>query len=179
MGWTSNDLRIEMKNTEAAVKAAEAIKNYTIANAESYKTLNLQNFLNDLEIEETAVVLNDSYMMHGCDYMEYVPEICRVVASLTCVNTFEGTAFYTSGYGDEGNVEFSFNGSIVKSKSVCYPNGFVECLCCEECGMDVVSIHEYEAGKIYICPECGEEIDLSEAFEEYSPEIVEKEFCIK
>ena len=33
MGWTSNDLRIEMMNNEAAKNAAEAIKNYIAENA--------------------------------------------------------------------------------------------------------------------------------------------------
>ena len=176
MGWTSNDLRIEMMNNEAAKNAAEAIKNFATANAANYDTLNMDNFMSDLTVEGNSVVLDGSYAMHGWDYMNFVPEICKMIAA---TESFEGNAEYCSGYGDEGNFEFSCENGVLKMRSVSYPNGYCSHLCCEECGMDVVAIDEYEAGKIYICPECGEEIDLSEAFEEYSPVIAEEEFCIK
>ena len=176
MGWTSNDLRIEMMNNEAAKNAAEAIKNYIAENAAVYETVNMENLMADLTVEDNAVVLEDSYSMHGRNYMTFVPEICKIIAA---TDSFEGKAYYCSGYGDEGNFEFSCENGVLKMRSVNYPNGYCSHLCCEECGMDVVAIDEYEAGKIYICPECGEEIDLSEAFEEYSPVIVEEEFFIK
>ena len=61
MGWTSNDLRIEMMNAEAAEAAVEAIKNYATVNASKYDCLNLANLMNDLDVDGMAVVLEDSY----------------------------------------------------------------------------------------------------------------------
>ena len=176
MGWTSNDLRIEMMNAEAAEAAVEAIKNYATANASKYNSLNMANLMNDLDVDGMAIVLEDSYSMHCAEYLEFIPEICKLIAE---IGTFSGSAFMTSGYGDEGDFEFSCDGDTIRLKSVYYPNGFCEYLCCEECGEDVVLFEEYEEGKIYICPDCGEEIDLSEAYEEHKPEINEIVIKIK
>ena len=63
MGWTSNDLRIEMMNAEAAEAAVEAIKNYATANASKYNSLNMANLMNDLDVDGMAIVLEDSYSM--------------------------------------------------------------------------------------------------------------------
>ena len=176
MGWTSNDLRIEMKSIEAAQAAVEAIRNYVNANASKYESLNTANLMADLSAKNTAVVLYDSYSMHGFDYIEFVPEICKLIAE---IGIFSGNAAFLSGYGDEGEFEFSYDGNTISLKSIYYPNGYCESLCCEKCGMDLVSIDEYEEGEIYICPECGEEIDLFDAYEEYKPEIKEITIIIK
>ena len=39
-------------------------------------------------------------------------------------------------------------------------------------------LEEYEKGKIYICPECGAECDLSDDYEEAVPIIEHKEEII-
>lgn len=176
MGWTSNDLRIEMMNDEAAKSAAEAIKNYVNDNASHYETLNLNNLMTDLLINGSTVVLEDSYSMHGCDYMIFVTEICKVVAT---VGSFKGEAFYCSGYGDEGSVNFTCDDGMLNLKTICYPNGHCEYLPCEECGEDVIRFDEYKEGKLYICPECGEELDLADVYEEYKPEFNEIVIKIK
>ena len=90
MGWTSNDLRIEMMNNEAAKNAAKAIKNFATANAANYDTLNMDNFMSDLTVEGNSVVLDGSYAMHGWDYMNFVPEICKMIAA---TESFEGNAW--------------------------------------------------------------------------------------
>ena len=176
MGWTSNDLRIEMMNNEAAKNAAEAIKNFASANAANYDSMSIDTLMADLTIADNAVVLDCSYFMRGYDYTEFVPEICKMLAA---TESFKGEAYFIDGTSEECTFTFSCENGTLKMRSVNYPNGYCSHLCCEECGMDVVAIDEYEAGKIYICPECGEKIDLSEAFEEYSPVIAEEEFCIK
>jgi hypothetical protein len=48
MGWTSNDLRIEMMNKEAAKNAAEAIKNFASANAANYDSMSIDTLMADL-----------------------------------------------------------------------------------------------------------------------------------
>ena len=176
MGWTTNDLRIEMMNNEAAKNAAEAIKNFATANAANYDSVSIDNLMADLTIEDSIVVMDCSYFMHGYDYTEFVPEICKMLAS---TESFKGYASYCSGYGDEGEIDFDCVDGILNLKSVCYPNGRCEYLSCEECGEDIIPFDEYEEGNIYICPECGEEIDLSAAYEEYSAEIKEITFIAK
>ena len=58
MGWTTNDLRIEMMNNEAAKNAAEAIKNFATANAANYDSMNIDNLMADMTIDDNAVVLD-------------------------------------------------------------------------------------------------------------------------
>ena len=176
MGWTTNDLRIEMMNNEDAKNAAEAIKNFATANAANYDSMNIDNLMADMTIDDNAVVLDCSYFMHGYDYTEFLPEICKMLAA---VDSFKGEAYYCSGYGDEGNFKFTCENGILNLRSVCYPNGYCSYLCCEECGEDIIPFDEYEEGKTYICPECGEEIDLAAAYEEYKPEIKEIVFNTK
>ena len=40
MGWTSTNIKVEMMNEQAAINAAEAIKNYAFANAERFSSMN-------------------------------------------------------------------------------------------------------------------------------------------
>ena len=63
MGWTTNDLRIEMMNNEAAKNAAEAIKNFATANAANYDSMNIDNLMADMTIDDNAVVLDCSYFI--------------------------------------------------------------------------------------------------------------------
>lgn len=170
MGWTSNDLRIEMENAKTAATAAEAIKNYASEHVADYQSAMLERLMSDLTVKDNEVILQDSYFMHGFDYLEFVPEICKLIAT---IGTFKGEAFFISGYGDEGSSMFSSDGNTLTLKTVYYPNGYYEYLCCDECGEDVIPFEEYEEGKKYICPECGEEIDLSEFYKEHLPEIEE------
>ena len=167
MSWTTNDLRIEMMNNEAAKNAAEAIKNFATANAANYDSMSIDTLMADLTIADNAVVFDCSYFMRGYDYTEFVPEICKMLAA---AESFKGEAHFIDGSSEECHFIFSCENSILNLKSVYYPNGYCSCLCCEECGEEIVSFDEYEEGEIYICPECGEEIDLSDAYEEYKPE---------
>ena len=176
MGWTTNDLRIEMMNNEAAKNAAEAIKNYIAENKATYDSLNMKNFMEDLVVEKNSVIFDESYSMHGWEYMNFVPEICKMLAANA---SFKGDASCFSGYGDEGSCEFVCENGILNIRTVYYPNGYSEYLTCEECGEDVVLYDEYEAGKIYICPECGEAIDLSKVYENSTPEIKEFTYIAK
>lgn len=179
MSWTMNTMKIKMKSTKAAEAAFEAVTNYLKKNASDYETLNADQLMADLSVKGKAVVFEDSYAMHGCDFMTLIPEICKEIAASSSINAFSGEAFYGSGYGDEGNFEIRYENGTLHLKGVVYPNGYCEYLCCEECGADAVLFDEYEEGKIYICPECGEEIDLADIYKEHKPVVEEITINIK
>ena len=48
-----------------------------------------------------------------------------------------------------------------------------------ECGEYVVRLDEYDPSKTYICPECGEEVDLSENYKACAPVINKETIIIK
>ena len=176
MGWTTNDLRIEMMNNKAAKNSAEAIKNFATANAANYDSMSIDTLMADLTIADNAVVLDCSYFMRGYDYTEFVPEICKMLAA---TESFKGKAYFIDGSSEECTFTFSCDNGTLNLRSVYYPIGYCPTLCCEECGEDIIPFDEYEEGKTYICPECGEEIDLAAAYEEYKPEIKEIVFNSK
>lgn len=173
MSWTSNDMRIEMNNTAAANIAIDTIKQYVADHGMKYQSLNYTNLNEDLHIENSVVVLENSSSMDGIDYMTFIQDISKLIAEVAFVESFNGNVFYASGYGDEGSIEISYENSILRMRSIDYPNGRCEYLCCEECGENIIPFDEYEENKIYICPECGEEIDLFEIYEEDKPVIEE------
>lgn len=175
MGWTTNDMRIGMKDAKAAEAAAETIREYVEAKGANYDSLNRANLLKDLHVEGNAIVLEDSYSMYGYDYMKFIPEVCKLIA---LIGSCSGEAFFASDYG-EGSFEINCDGAILTLNSLWYHNGYSESLHCDECREEVVRYDEYEPGKIYICPECGEVVNLTEEYEKYTPEINEITFKIK
>lgn len=176
MGWTTNELRIEMKNANTAAIAAEAIRNYVNTNASDYESMVVNTFMKDLSVDGNAVVLEASFSMRGWDYMVFVPEICKVVAGLRMVDSFVGNAFCEGGYNDFGSVQMTYENGTLHTKSIFFPEGD-EFLCPED-GCFVCCYEDLTEDGTYICEECGEEFAAEDLIGEM-PEIVENTWEIK
>ena len=50
--------------------------------------------------------------MRGWDYMVFVPEICKAIATLNAVESFIGTASCESGYNDFGSVQMNYENGL-------------------------------------------------------------------
>ena len=173
--YYENSMRITLKNEEAAAAALRIMKDCLstgFACDKDYKHSPSALMQENLAQESTSVVLPDGF---GCltpeDAQTALVELLQSLAGNTD-EPFTCTIFNDSDYS-QSEITADYGGKAMKVKTVYYPNGFVETLCCDECGMDVVAIDEYQDGQTYICPECGEEVDLSEAYEENKPVITE------
>ena len=124
-------------------------------NSDSSVMSYIESPLADMTIADNAVVLDCSYFMRGYDYTEFVPEICKMLAA---AESFKGEAYFIDGSSEECTFTFSCDNGTLNLRSVYYPIGYCPTLCCEE---------------------CGEEIDLAAAYEEFKPEIKEIVFNTK
>ena len=176
MSYTMNELRIEMKNAYIAEIAADAVRNYVNNNSSTYESMAPSTLMQDLSIDGNAVVLNGSFSMRGWDYMVFVPEICKAIATLNAVESFIGTASCESGYNDFGSVQMNYENSTLHIKSVYFPEGD-EFLCPED-GCFVCRYEDLTENGTYICEECGEEFSAEDLIGEM-PEIMENTFEIK
>ena len=163
MGWTSTNIKVEMMNEQAAINAAEAIKNYAFANAERFSSMNADTLADDLTVEGNRIILDDSYFIHGWDFLELIPELCKVMAELDSSASFSGCAGYSSGYGDDGEADFTFVNHTLTCKTLFFEDG--NCFWCpddEECGAIVCIYEDLIANETFICPECGKEYTADE-----------------
>lgn len=155
-----NEMRIEMNN---AAKAAEAIKRFVEENAVRYPSLNKANLLNDLRSDCGAVILGGSYAMHGYDYLEFVPEVLKMLAGLHLASAFSGSASFDSGYGDEGSMSFAYSNNTLTCKTIYFPEG--NCFYCpddDECGELICNYEDLIAHDTFTCPSCGKVFSAEE-----------------
>ena len=171
--YYENSMRITLKNEEAAAAALKIMKvglSAGFACDKTYKHCPSTLMQDNLMQESATVVLPDGF---SClipeDAQSVLVDLLQSLAE-NLHEPFTCTIFNDSDYS-QSEIAAEYSGKAMKAKTIYYPNGFVETLCCDECGMDVVAIDEYEYGKTYICPECGEEVDLSDAYEENKPVI--------
>lgn len=103
------------------------------------------------------------------DAMEVMPIMARNLAKLKRNASFELSSENQGTYTDSTVAIKYSNGKLVID-TIYYPSGAGwEMLSCPECGEDVVSMDDYEKGKVYTCPECGAECDFEYEYEEALP----------
>ena len=111
------------------------------------------------------------------DSLEVLPIMARKLAidkkDAGFIISSENSGSYT-----DSTVKIEYKNGKLTIDTIYYPSGDFESLICRECGEELVTIEEYEKGKIYICPECGAECDLSDDYEEAVPIIEHKEEII-
>ena len=179
--YYTNEMKIIMKNEETATAALEIMKARLIAGFDcdkNYRSNPSMLMMDNFYIDHSTIVLPEGF---GCFVPEEADSVQIELLKDLAENLHEDFTCEIYNYSDysEGSVTAEFTEDTLKIKSVFYPNGYCEALCCAECGEDVVTLEAYEAGKIYICPECGEEIDLSEEYADHKPEIYEIVIKIK
>lgn len=173
--YYENSMKITLKNKATAAAAMELLKtrlNDGFDCDETYSKNPSVEMMNNLELAGKSVILADETSCFTPEDAQSVfVELLQMLA-INLTETFSAEIFNSSDYS-ESEIAAKCNINELNIKTTYYPNGFVETLCCDECGMDIVSMEDYEAGKTYICPDCGEMIDLSEEYEENKPVIKE------
>ena len=171
--YYTNAIKVTLKDTESAIKALEILRNRLSAGfaADNGYRRNPSQIMSDaLEVADNTIVLPEDF---GCYITEDVEgimfELIQNLAENIGENAFVVENWNQNDYTD-GEFEAKYENGLLSMKHIYYPSGFGAVANCEECGEDVVSIEEYEEGKVYVCPECGEVVDLSE----YLPITTEK-----
>ena len=171
-----NTVKITLKNPESATKALEILRNRLSKGFEIdkiYRRNPSQRMREALEVNENTIVLPEDF---GCytpdDSMSVIPELMKDLAAHLSGEDFSFDCCNTSDY-DESWVKGSYAEGELKIATTYLPSG--DCyLYCPECDELIVTLDEYDEGKTYPCPECGEEIDLSD----WAPITTEKTFKI-
>lgn len=173
--YYENSMKITLKNKATVTAALELLKARLYNGFDCDKTYAKNpsmQMMNNLELSGKSIVLaEETSCFTPEDAQSVFVELLNVLAK-NLPETFSAKIFNSSDYS-ESEIVAKCNINELNIKTTYYPNGFVETLCCDECGMDIVSIEDYEAGKTYICPDCGEMIDLSKEYKENKPVINE------
>ena len=174
--YYENSLKITLKNKKTAAAALEIMKTRLIAGFDcdkGYKRVPSMLMYDALEVKKNTIVLADDF---GCytpeDAEKVIPELMQDLAARLSTEAFTFDACNSSDY-DEGWIEGCCENGELKIKTTYFPSGYGN-LYCQECDSLIAAMDDYEEVKTYICPECGEEIDLSD----WLPVITEKTFQI-
>lgn len=174
-----NEMMVTMRTAKMAEKAMEILKDRLTAGFdcdEDYKNNPYsifrcdedcgnnpsQRLIKDLTIDGRVIkVPFDCGYYIPTDAMTVMCELADTLAKNFEKNTFTLFNQNMSDY-DMSRVEASFKKGVLDIQTTYYPNGFLGDYYCLKCGAVVVYAEDYVEGNTYICPECGEEIDLSD-----------------
>ncbi len=175
--YYTNTMKVTLKDAATASNALEIMASRLAVGFECdscYKAAPADLMKQNLIVRGNDVVLPEDFGCYLPDDAETV--ICALMLDLAkhlSSEAFTCDSYHASDY-DENEVAIRYVDGELKVHAVYYPEGYVEFLRCSECCAQVVRIEEYEEGKTYICPECGEELDLSKQ----APVLTEKTFKI-
>ena len=169
--YYTNEMKITLKSTEIASKALKML--HTQLNDgfncdKGYMKAPSKQMLDSINVIDNRIVLPENF---GCLTPEDAEDIlCELIQALaeSLREDFTCEIYNYSDY-NEGTISAQYAEGTLKIKSIFYPIGYCN-FYCEECDEEVVRMDEYEVGKVYTCPECGEELDLSD----WAPIITEK-----
>ena len=180
--YYENSLKITLKNKKTAAAAMEIMKTRLIAGFDcdkGYKRVPSMLMHDALEIKKNTIVLADDF---GCytpeDAEKVIPELMQDLAARLSTEAFTFDACNNSD-DDEGWIAGRCENGELKIKTTYLPSGFGDCYC-PECDEVIATMKDDTDGNLFIeykegtCPECGEEIDLSD----WLPVITEKTFQI-
>lgn len=184
MYW-NNTMKLTLKDAETAATALEIMKTRLTDGFDcdkDYKVSPSKEMRDYMEIDNNTIVLPEDLGTYlPDDSMIVIPELIQYLAEHLSEETFTFNTCNSSDY-DESWVDGNYENGELKVKSTYLPNGFFS-IDCTECGEQIAlmedniegniwivsanneliaSEEELKKGKIYICPDCGEEIDLSE-----------------
>ena len=166
----TNQTKVIFTNAEAASKAKEIAAQVIASVEDNYFYLNgIKNTIRNLSINDNALCLpEDEGELASSDLLEIMTEVVKAIAEQLPSENF---TFDVNGYDcyTEGWLEGKYEDGTLEIKSTYFPLGYIDTLVCPECEEVIVALDDYIPGKKYICPECGEELDLSEEYKEIAP----------
>ena len=176
----NNTIKITMENNEAANTALAMIKKVLCAGnySSDYRTNTAEALANDLQVKGTQI-LQEEYAGYFTveDIDAVVEDVLKAVAGIDSIHEFECEVISDSTYS-YGEIEASYKNGLLKIKNTYYPCGYCEYLRCPECSEEIVKIEDFDPNREYVCPECGEVIDLMHEYKECAPIVEEIEFDI-
>ena len=176
----NNVIRIMMENNEVANTALDMIKKVLCSGdfSRNYRNNTAEILANDLQVKGSQIIQEDYKSYFIVEDIDAVMEsVLKAIAGLEIVREFKCDVISESTYS-EGEFEASYKNGLLKIKNTYYPCGHWEYLSCPVCGEDIVRLEDFDPSKEYICPKCGEVVDLRDEYEETVPCVEEKEFFI-
>lgn len=180
--YYTNSVKVTLKNAEIATKALEILRTRLIAGFDcdkGYARIPSMKMLANLDAEDNIIDLPEDF---GCylpdDAANVISELMQELAAHLSGEAFTFDTCNNSDY-DESWVDGSYANGELKIKTTYLPSGFGD-LYCQECEEVIATMSDDAEGNLFVeykegaCPECGEEIDLSN----WLPVITEKTFKI-
>lgn len=162
--YYTNTMKVTLKNKKIAAAALEIMKTCLAVGFDcdkKYKRNPSMEMIDNLKITGKKVILPEDF---GCYLPEdaeiVIPELLRDLAEHLSNETFTCENSNTTD-DDESWVEAQYVDGALTVKTTYFPSGYCD-FYCEECDEVVISMDDYEEGETYTCPECGEEMDLSD-----------------
>ena len=180
--YYTNSMKVTLKNKKVAAAALEIMKARLIAGFDcdkNYRRTPSMRMCEDLEVVKNTIVLPDGCGYYFADDAEKViPELMKELAAQISGEEFTfGTC--NSSDDDESWIDGSYANGELKIKTTYLPSGFGDYYC-QECEEVIATMSDDAEGNLFVeykegvCPECGEEIDLSN----WLPVITEQTFQI-
>ena len=162
--YYTNAMKIALKNKKTATAALEILKSRLATGFDcdkNYKDIPSMLMHDNLKITGKTVALPKDF---GCYLPEdaeiVIPELLKYLAEHLAEETFTCENVNVTD-NDEGWIETQYIDGVLNVKTTYFPSGYCD-FYCEECDEVVISVDDYEHGETYTCPECGEEMDLSD-----------------
>lgn len=161
-----NEFKFEFGSHEDAVKAFEPIKRALLDSsnwnfASNYTQKFNENMANDIVVEDEVVVLNNKCYLTAYDAKRFFEELLNTLG-----DTIPDYKFIN---GNNDTYENSFIDAVKKDGELVvnveyYPEGYWNTAMCDGCGYEF-DRDDWNGEATTICPMCGEEIKLAEAFD--------------
>ena len=180
--YYTNSVKITMKSNEAAAKALEILRNRLNAGFEidkGYRNNPSQMMREALVVVENTVVLPEDFGCYITEDAEGVMfELIQHMAENMGYESFVWDGCDSNDYTD-GWFNAEYEDGLLNIKYTYFPSGSATGIWCEECDTELFQLADYMDGNVkldneYVCPECGEVVDLSE----YLPIVTEKSIQI-
>ena len=171
--YYNNTLKVTMKNNTVANKALEILRSRLaegFSDDNGYRTKPSQMMSDALEVVDNTIVLPEDFGCYITEDAENVMfELIRHLAENIGNDSFVWNGWDCNDYS-EANVEAEYAQGLLNIKYTYYPSGAGTTVWCAECDEEIIHMDDFEEGKTYVCPECGEVIDMTE----YAPVVTEK-----
>ena len=157
------------KDLEAVASALQKIVSEKYSSENDIATV-------EIDSEELTVEWGETFMISDQTFAEEIENIFKeLIAKLPNV-VFRGEAICSS-YNSSHEIIYRFdcNGYRVLTETIEAESYWGMCA---ECGCEITTAEDYIPNKKYICPECGEELDIEEMFGGSLPTVTKAEYEI-
>lgn len=169
MEFSTNDFTVTFTNAAAAKKAKQiADECFRSLRYDFYSKQPSVLAADSLAVDENTLTFEE-ICFSSLDLMEASRKVIKALAYGLKEETFEFSVCGVDTYA-ESWVEGAFQNGALDMTSTYFPEGYSEFLCCPECDEPIVKMEDYDPNAVYVCPECGEELDFSD-----SAPVIEKE----